>query len=601
LETIQFVRQHLFEVRFSQSLSVAKKENVVQLSLDNWKVEKIAVMGPGIVGMPMAAMLANARIRIGAKLPAKVVVVQRNSSTSGWKVDAINSGKSVIGGIEPELDKIVSESVAEYLLSATHDYTQLSDADVVLVCIQTDKDGMGPDYGPMFEGLGALASALQNSTSNKMPVIIFESTLAPSSMNTLIKEFFLKYGLIEGQDILLGNSPNRVMPGRLVERVADSDKLIGGLSPITPELIERLYRHIILKGELHLTNSLTAEVVKTLENAYRDVRIAFSTEISRFCDADDIDYYEVRDQVNRRLSQEDAASDDPNAVPSGGLLVPTIGVGGHCLPKDGILLLWRLLENYCDMTDSLILESRKINDASPAEIVRRVEERFGNVLGKSIALMGAAYRFNSEDTRNSPALQLAKLLLDKGGRIAMHDPYVKPNDQKIRQFNLQKYFTRDIKKALIEAEAAVFCTSHQIYSERLEEILHTAPKLKAVFDGCNLFKKKDFNTSCIDYAGIGRGTKTSNPEFIEFVHDSFRIMETGLANELQGVVDFANERFANDDFNRIDFKEVQRIARTCVTGCEIVDPGPIETVPDYQGFVPRLVGCAKRAYERQLR
>jgi UDP-N-acetyl-D-mannosaminuronic acid dehydrogenase len=306
---------------------------------EQWKVEKIAVIGPGIVGMPMAALLANARTRIGTDTPAKVVVVQRNSPTSGWKVGAINAGRSVIGGIEPDLDRIVNETVREGLLSASHEYADLGDADVILVCIQTDKNGLGPDYGPMFEGLHGIARALQNKPDGKMPLIIFESTLAPSSMMTLFKDHFLQYNLKEGKDILLGNSPNRVMPGRLVERVADSDKLIGGLSPVTPKLIERLYQHVVTKGNLHLTNSLTAEIVKTLENAYRDVRIAFATEIVRYCDAHDIDFYLLRDSVNRRLSQEDQATCDPNAVPCGGLLIPTIGVGGHCLPKDGILLL----------------------------------------------------------------------------------------------------------------------------------------------------------------------------------------------------------------------------------------------------------------------
>ena len=524
-------------------------------------------------------------------------MVQRNSPTSGWKVDAINSGKSVIGGIEPELDRIVSQSVADGLLSASHDYAQLSDADVILVCIQTDKDGMGPDYGPMFEGLKGLAAALQNKPSDKTPLIIFESTLAPSSMCTLMKDLFSKYGLEEGRDILLGNSPNRVMPGRLVERVADSDKLIGGLTPMTTELIDKLYSHIVTKGVLYQTNSLTAEIVKTLENAYRDVRIAYAAEIVRYCDTSDIDFYQVRDQVNQRLAQEDAASGDPNAVPSGGLLIPTIGVGGHCLPKDGILMLWRQLENKTGANNSLILESRKINDASPAETIRCIEDNFGGISGKSIALMGTAYRFNSEDTRNSPTLPLAQLLLDKGCSVTMHDPYVKPDDQKLHQFNLQNYFTGDIKKALSRAEVAVFCTAHQNYREERQKMLPVAPQLKIIFDGCNLYNKSDFNGDHVAYAGIGRGANEPPPGFTGFVYEGFRIMERGVANELQAFIDFANQNYADDDFNKIDFSEVQRIAGTCVTGCDIVDPGPIADLPEYKGFVPRLVQCAKKAWE----
>ena len=310
----------------------------------SWRVLKIAVVGPGIVGMPMAALLAHARIVEGGDTPATVTVIQRDSQNSGWKVGAINSGRSPIGGVEPDLDRVVAESVAAGLLSASHDYAAARDADVILICTQTDKNGMQPDYGPLFEALDGIAAQLVQRPAGNVPLVIFESTLAPSTMATLVSDLFARHQLVEGRDVLLGNSPNRVMPGRLVERVAHSDKVVAGLHPDTPGLIARLYGRIVTRGQLHLTNSMTAEVVKTLENAYRDVRIAFAAEVARFCDAREIDFFALRDLVNTRLQQQDAASADPNVVPSGGLLVPMIGVGGHCLPKDGILLWWRALE-----------------------------------------------------------------------------------------------------------------------------------------------------------------------------------------------------------------------------------------------------------------
>ncbi len=265
-----------------------------------------------------------------------------------------------------------------------------------------------------------------------MPVIVFESTLAPSSMATVITDHFAKHGLIEGKDILLGNSPNRVMPGRLVERVAASDKIIAGLHPETPGLIRRLYSKIVTQGELHATNSMTAEVVKTLENAYRDVRIAYAAEVVRYCDAQDIDFFALRDAVNTKAKQEDTASSDPQAVPSGGLLVPMLGVGGHCLPKDGVLLWWRALEAGEDNSRSLILESRRINDQSPAETLRLAERAFGSLKGKRVALLGAAYRGNSEDTRNSPTLYFAKVLRAHGVQVQIHDPYVYATDANLK-------------------------------------------------------------------------------------------------------------------------------------------------------------------------
>jgi hypothetical protein len=211
-------------------------------------------------------------------------------------------------------------------------------------------------------------------------------------------------------------------------------------------------------------------------------------------------------------------------------------------------------------------------------------------------LLGTAYRFNSEDTRNSPTLTLAELLLQNRCDVVLHDPYVKQEDQKLAKFNLQKYFTNDIEKALNNAEVAIFCTAHRVYSQDREALLKSAPGLQGVFDGCNLFKRSDFNGN-VGYAGIGRSDGSPGDTFIDFVHNGFRIMECGVANEVNRFVNFANERFATDDFNRVDFKEMQRIAGTCITGCDIVDSAPIDDLPEYNGFVPRLVQCAKKAWE----
>lgn len=561
----------------------------------NWKVKKIAVIGPGIVGMPMAALLANAKIRIGTQEPAKVMVIQRNSLNSGWKVEAINKGETVIGGIEPGLGKVAKEATASGLLSASHNYEELEDADVILVCVQTDKkaNSFEPDYGPLFGALTSLAKALKNKPATNIPLVIFESTLAPSTMNTLIRDHFASFGLMEGKDILLGNSPNRVMPGRLVERVTVSDKLVAGLHPATPKMIAEIYQHIVTEGDLHLTNSLTAEVVKTLENAYRDVRIAYSSEVVRYCDEHNINFYQLRDQVNQRLTQVDNASGDPNAVPSGGILIPMIGVGGHCLPKDGILLWWRKHESGADHSNSLILKSREINDESPAETIRLAERKFGNLSGKKIAILGTAYRFNSEDTRNAPSLTLAQLLLDKGCTVKLHDPYVKPDDQNLQKYDLTHHFTNDLEKALEEVNYIFFGKGHKIYMDDQKAIIERTTHLQGVIDGCNLYRASDWEAHGIAYTGIGRGKEKPDSAFVDFVFDCFQVMEHGLANELADLIQFLNENYSKNTFNKIDFSEVQHLAASCNTGCLIADSKTITTSPKFDDFLPRLVVCVQ--------
>jgi UDP-N-acetyl-D-mannosaminuronic acid dehydrogenase len=568
------------------------------INAENWIVKKIGVIGPGIVGMPMAALLAHARIKIGTDKPAKVLVVQRNSVNSGWKVDAINKGESVIGGIEPGLNNIVQNTVAEGILSATHDFYELSDADVILISVQTDKKGFEPDYDPMFGALEKLGEVLRNKPEDKVPLVIFESTLAPTTMDTLIREHFKKYGLEEGKDILLGNSPNRVMPGRLVERVKASDKLAGGLNPETPKLISILYGHIITNATIYQTNSLTAEIVKTLENAYRDVRIAFSTEIVRYCDENNINFYGVRDKVNSLLSQLDKATMNPNEVPIGGILIPMLGVGGHCLPKDGILLWWRNIKTGIDTSNSLIINSRLINDASPSYSFHRFESLFGKMKDKRIALLGVAYRFNSEDTRNSPTLALANYLKDNGITYIMHDPYVKENDQNLLKFKQADHFTRDLNEALKDVDYVFMCTAHKNYIDLVDKIL-SYRSIKGIMDACNLYSAKQFKNKKIKYVGIGRGIKQPDPEFISFVYESFRAMEKGLANELLNLIKFYNSNFVHDGFNKVDFYEVQRLAKTCSTGCEIANPERVKKVPEYKGYISRLVKCSYLSSARQ--
>ena len=561
----------------------------------SWSVRKIAVVGPGIVGMPMAAMLAHARIQEGSDQPATVTVIQRNSPTSGWKVDAINAGRSPIGGVEPDLDRVVAESVKAGLLSASHDYSAARDADVVLICTQTDKRGFAPDYGPLFEALDGIAAALKDRPAGNVPVVVFESTLAPSTMTTLIRDLFARHGLVEGKDVLLGNSPNRVMPGRLVERVSSSDKLVAGLHPDTPGLIARLYGRIVTRGVLLQTNSMTAEVVKTLENAYRDVRIAYAAEVVRWCDERNVDFFALRQQVNERIHQADAASSDPNAVPSGGMLVPTVGVGGHCLPKDGILLWWRAIEAGRDTSRSLILASRGINDASPAVTLALAERRFGPVRGRSVTLLGTAYRFNSEDTRNSPTLSLGLLLREAGAKVTLHDPYVHESDQNLARTGLTGAFTQDLAGAVSGADLLIACTAHKVYIDQREALLGAARKAIGVVDACNVWRAADVERAGLGYTGIGRGTLPPTPALVADVEAGFHAVETGVANEVDGLARFLNERYARDAFNQVQFTEVQRIAGTCVTGCAIVGPGRVDRVPAPSGFTSSLVAMAAGA------
>lgn len=207
--------------------------------------------------------------------------------------------------------------------------------------------------------------------------------------------------------------------------------------------------------------------------------------------------------------------------------------------------------------------------------------------------MGTAYRFNSEDTRNSPTLILAQKLIEKGCEVTLHDPYVKADDLYLVKSGLQKCFTRNMDEAVASGEILIFCTSHHKYLEEFDRIVTLSRLLKGIFDGCNLFRKSDFLEKPVIFAGIGKGIKLPSGNFLDFVYKGFKAVELGFANEIQDFIDFANERYTKDDFNRIEFHEVQKIARTCITGCNIVNPGPVKEVVVYNGFSSRLVRCAQ--------
>jgi UDP-N-acetyl-D-mannosaminuronic acid dehydrogenase len=563
-----------------------------------WKpLRKIVVVGPGIVGMPMAALLAHARIREGGEEPAHVVILQRKSASSGWKVDSINSGRSPIGGVEPRLNEIVSETVAAGLLSATHDPATVRDADVVLISVQTDKRGIEPDYGPLFGAIDIVAAELIRRDDGLTPLIVFESTLAPSSLATVVHDRFRAAGLMDGRDLYLAHSPNRVMPGRLVERVSRSDKLVAGLTPEATRLTARLYQHVVTQGTLHTTNAVSAEMAKTLENAYRDVRIALAAELAAHCDAQDIDFFALRDSVNALLQDSDSASDTPFAIPTGALLVPMVGVGGHCLPKDGVLLWWRAQEAGFPTERSLILRSRSINDAGPERVVSRLAALLKGRAGKTVAVLGAAYRGDAEDTRNAPGLALSHALRAHGYDVRLHDPHVRADDPNLLANGLAPIFSRALDTVLRGADAVVVAAPHKAYSSAVPSLIEHA-RSRPVFDGVHIIPRKDRHREGID--AIGAGRRMPSAQLIGEAAQAARAVALGVSREVRWLCGVLNERFGLDGYRAADAAEVRRLVRTCPTGANLPDPRDELPVGARPWAHSQLVGCAERWFEGEL-
>jgi UDP-N-acetyl-D-mannosaminuronic acid dehydrogenase len=438
----------------------------------------IVVIGMGYVGIPAAALLAD--------VPGhNVVGIQRRSRRSGWKIDRINSGNNPFEGDEPGMDELIARVVLEkQTLRVTDDFSVCKDADVILIDVQTPTNTERiPEYLSLRTVSAQAANDLQPGT-----LVIIESTVAPGTTEHVVKPILEEgSGLRAGEDFYLAFSYERVMPGKLLEYITDFPRVVGGIDEESTRRAVDLYRTIV-REEITPTDVLTAELAKTMENAYRDVNIAFANEMARVCEAMGVDVYEIRELMNAR--------------PDRNMHLPGAGVGGHCLPKDPWLLKFGV-DTYgeCPVTMRMITVARQINDEMPRHLVDLVVKALtehGVALDRArIAVLGVAYLEDSDDTRNTPAVPVIEAIQDKGASVVAHDPYVR---------DLEGYeLTRNLEMALRDADAAVVVTKHREYFDldlaRLKEMMRTP----ILVDGRNVFDAAAGRAAGLTYKAIGKG------------------------------------------------------------------------------------------------
>ncbi len=426
------------------------------------RTARIVVIGLGYVGLPVACMFAKAGFQ--------VVGIRRNSE----KIAQINRGICPIEGKEPGLPELLAEVIREGRLKATTDYTECRQAQIALVAVETpvDKATRKPGYEALQAALQELGQNLQPGT-----LVIIESTIAPRTMETVVKPVLEQAsGLKVNEDFYLANCPERVMPGKLLANIEHCSRVVGGMSPETAQAAVELYRCIV-KADLDPTDCLTAELVKTVENTYRDVQIAFANEVALLCENVGADVWAVRQLVNKSPQRD--------------MHLPGPGVGGHCIPKDPWLLVHGAQGNF---EAKLIPTARAINDSMPLHIVELVEEALRQA-GKEIqeariAVLGYAYKENTDDTRNSPAIPLIRHLEELGAEVTVHDPYVRGYDG-------------DPKKMLTGRDCVVVMAAHDQYRELDLENLKAQLRLPVLVDGRNVFGMKQAHEAGFIYKGVG--------------------------------------------------------------------------------------------------
>jgi UDP-N-acetyl-D-mannosaminuronic acid dehydrogenase len=263
--------------------------------------------------------------------------------------------------------------------------------------------------------------------------VILESTVPPGTTTDVLRPLLEESGLTAGEEFSLVFCPETVLPGDIIHELRSNDRIIGGLNG-DPTAAADLYQSFVT-GEIHMTHATTAEFVKLIQNTYRDVNIAFANEVATRCYNLGIDSREAIELANSH--------------PRVDILDPGPGVGGHCLPIDPYFLLDR------ESGESLVSTARNINDGMADHVVRLLEDNLGDLDGRTVAILGVAYKANVSDTRSSPALLLAdRLQSNYDVDLALTDPHV--DDQ-----TLQLY---DFETAVADADAAVVMTDHDEYA-----------------------------------------------------------------------------------------------------------------------------------------
>ncbi len=392
--------------------------------------KKICVLGLGYVGLPTAAIFASRGIQVFG--------VDTNTKT----VETINQGKIHI--IEPGLDSLVNEAVNLGKLSA-NSQPEVSDAFIIAVPTpfkQTNK----PDLTFIESAVRSIAPVLE-----KGALVILESTSPIGTTEKICqwlaeerKDLSLPNIGGENADIQVAHSPERVLPGNVLNEIVNNDRVIGGISPNCAMRAKQLYKSVI-KGECLLTTAATAEFVKLSENAYRDVNIAFANELSIVADKIDINIWQAIELANHH--------------PRVNILQPGPGVGGHCIAVDP----WFIVDSAPNNTP-LIQSARKVNDGKPEFIIEKTLVAASQKGARTVACLGLAYKADIDDFRESPAVYITANLRERlDGEVLVVEPNLKKLPDTLS--NTNGITLCSLEESLKKSEVIVLLVDHQEFRE----------------------------------------------------------------------------------------------------------------------------------------
>lgn len=420
------------------------KESLVKKLKD--KNAKIAVLGLGYVGLPLAVVFAEAGFHVTGVDPDK------------RKIEAIAKGESYIPDVKTEsLAKLVKAGK----LSATTDFSVLKEMDAVSICVPTPLRQTGdPDMSFIISAADELSKYM-----HKEMVVVLQSTTYPgTTRELLLPKLGSEYKV--GEDWFLAFSPERVDPGREDFTTKNTPKVMGGITEACSEVATVWYEQAI-DTVYRVSSAEAAEMAKLLENTFRMINIGLVNELAIMCERLGVDVWEVID----------AAASKPFGFMK---FTPGPGLGGHCIPIDPLYLSWKMKSfNY---NARFIELASEINTNMPRYVVGRLMEGLNDrskaLKGSKVLVLGVAYKPDVDDVRESPALDVIGLLRQKGADVEYHDPYIPHIHHETEDWKMNS--VQDMMKAVKESDAVVIVTNHKVYDYK--DIINSA---KFVFDTRN--------------------------------------------------------------------------------------------------------------------
>ena len=402
----------------------------------------IGIIGLGYVGLPLIDAFTSAGFRcLGFDVdPAKV--------------DSLTKGKSYIKHID---DTKIANWLEKDLFEATADMARMSEADALLICVPTPlDDARDPDLKYVTGTCEVIAETLRNDQ-----LVVLESTTYPTTTRDVMIPILEKSGLKAGDDFFVAYSPEREDPGNPDFSAAGIPKVVGAINEDSLSIASVLYESAVA-GVVPVSNCEVAEAAKVLENIYRAVNIALVNELKTIFDAMDIDVWEV---IN-------AAKTKPFGFHA---FYPGPGLGGHCIPIDPFYLSW--LARKQGLNARFIELAGEVNRAMPKYVISRSAEFLNEfkkpIRGSKICLLGAAYKKDVDDPRESPSFELMELLLDLGAELTFSDPHV-PRIPKLRHYDLPAMESQELTPEFLSSlDAVLISTDHTAFD--YDAIVEHAP------------------------------------------------------------------------------------------------------------------------------